>query len=557
MIRRPISPVLLGIWVAAGCLTASAQETSLPPVTNTIALTEVHVIPSPGQPAVFGTVLFRDGLIVGMGPEVVIPGNARVIPGDSMYVYAGFISGLAHAGIPAPEQAPTPERVDDPGNPSPERAGIQPQIRAATLIDPDHKDIASLREAGFTMAHTVPRGRMLPGQGAILLLHGSTPEAMLYREGVSLFSQWVGAQGVYPSNLLGVMATWKQLYRQADFGLKHETSYEITPAGKARPQPTPESKALYPVVRRELPVMFKANDLLSIQRAMNLSEELGFSLMLGEVAEAWELGETLAGRNLPIFLTLELPSLQENLPDPDTIADPLRKEQAMIQRRKQDMILKRIQQAAILTEAEVSYGFATMEVKTKDILPNLELMISQGLSPDVALSALTTTPARLLGLSKVAGVIAPGYLANLVMMEQPFGSEKNALRMTIVEGEVFTYEGKKKKKAAQGADATPIELAGAWSYEVESPQGATTGTITFKGEEGDYQGSIFSPRLGESVPLDNIEVEGNMVSFSYSVSGGGGTFVVEVELEVEGDEFQGNIVVGNFGTFDIEGERIP
>ncbi|NEQ31880.1 MAG: PAS domain S-box protein, partial [Leptolyngbya sp. SIO4C5] len=38
-----------------------------------------------------------------------------------------------------------------------------PEVRAAMLLEPGEKSIEELREAGFTVAHTVPHGEMLPG----------------------------------------------------------------------------------------------------------------------------------------------------------------------------------------------------------------------------------------------------------------------------------------------------------------------------------------------------------------------------------------------------------
>ncbi|MDP5170159.1 MAG: amidohydrolase family protein [Bacteroidia bacterium] len=533
-----------------------AQDIALRPVSSTTALTRVFIVSAPGATPVFGTILIKNGLIEAAGPSVVIPGQARIVDGDSMYVYAGFISGLSQVAVPKPERQESPERVADPGNASRERAGITPQSLVSEKLDPKDKDLSEYRAAGFTMAHVVPMGQMMPGQGALVLLHGDSPEAMLIKDQVSLFAQWQGALGVYPSNLLGVMATWKDLYHKTEMNIRHEKSYAANPAGKARPQTSPEEKALFPVVNRTLPVMFEANDLMSVHRAINLSEELGFSLMIGEVGESWSLAKTFSDKKIPVFLTMDLPELEKDLANPDTITDARRKEAAQLRQRKNEIAMNHINQAKMMAEAGTAFGFSTMEVKPKDVMENLGVMMSHGLSADQALTALTTAPAQLLGLSAVAGTVSPGKMANLVVMDAPFGAEKNSVRMTIVEGEVFQFEAKKKKKA-DAANSAPVLIAGKWRYMVESPQGSNGGILTIKGEDGSYEGTIESDRMGTAVDLNDVTLAGNNLTFSYSVDGGGRSFTVNVDVEVEGDSFEGTVSVGEFGTFDIEGDREP
>lgn len=538
------------------CLNCYAQQTILKPVSDTWALTDVNIVEKPGVPPVFGHILVENGMISAMGPEINIPGNARIVEGDSMYVYAGFISGLSFAGIPEPEQEDRSQRVEDPGNPGNARAGIQPQNLASDILDPEHKDISAFRKAGFTMAQVVPEGRMMPGQGAIILLHGASADEMILKDESSMFAQWRGAGGVYPSNLLGVTATWKDMYRNAAYQEAYQKAYEENPAGKARPKNSEETAALFPVVTGELPVMFRAEDLLAVHRAMALAEDLGFRLMLGEVAQCWSLAQQFASQEeVSIFLTLSLPELEETTADPDTISDPLEKEIAALSQRKYDAAMAHITQAATMQEAGVLFGFSTIEVKSKEVLPNLQIMMEHGLSADAALAALTTSPATLLGVEGVAGTVTPGKLANLVVMTGPFGEESSKIKMTTVEGELFEFEVKKKK--ASSGDAEPVDIAGSWRYTVETPQGSNSGIITFEGEEGDYTGSIENERMGQQVDLETVEVDGNLVSFSYTVEGGGRSFNISVEVEVEGEEFEGDISIGEFGTYDIEGTKQP
>ena len=97
-----------------------------------------------------------------------------------MYVYAGFIDGLSRTGVVKPKEEPSnKEKVKDPGNPPADRAGITPQNDVRSFLNPGDKSIEEFRALGFTTAHVVPFGGMLPGNGAIISLGGKSADDMV------------------------------------------------------------------------------------------------------------------------------------------------------------------------------------------------------------------------------------------------------------------------------------------------------------------------------------------------------------------------------------------
>ena len=74
--------------------------------------------------------------------------------------------------------------------------------------------------------------------------------------------------------------------------------------------------------------------------------------------------------------------------------------------------------------------------------------IARGLSEDAALTAVTLTPAHLLGLSGRLGVIAPGAIANLTVMRGPLFSESSKVREVWVDGN--RYEVAKDESSPKG-----------------------------------------------------------------------------------------------------------
>lgn len=539
----------LSLGLLAVPLHAQVEAEDLPPVSRSYVLTNVFLHPQPGELIEGATVLIEDGLITAVGTDVRIPGEATRVEADSLHVYAGFIDGLSQLGIKEKKDEDR-ERPDDPGNPPPAQAGIQPQRLALDLMDASSSDIEKLRASGFAVSHVVPMGGMLPGQGALVQLGGQDADAMRLRQPASLFVQYEGAGRMYPSNLLGVMATFKQMYRQAVYAMAHEVNYQADPAGLARPAYDRTVQALYPVVERELPAMFLTPKRKDVHRALALREELGFPLALAGVQEGSYVVEALAGQDLPVFLSLELPDKPEEMEEDTTLTELERNERAALVQRRQEAYEQAIGQAQQLHAAGVTFGFASYDLSGKDVPDHLRRLVAETeLTEEAALAALTTDAAALLGLSGQLGTVEPGKIANLVVSEQPYFAEKAKVRMVFVDGMPYEVE-KRKKSSGKG-----VSVLGTWAYTVESPQGKSGGNIVFTGDQSAPEGTITSERTDRATDLEDIFVDGNQLSFSFSFSAGGGSIDIEVSVEIDGETFEGNISYGTYGTFPIEGER--
>jgi imidazolonepropionase-like amidohydrolase len=407
-----------------------------------------------------GTVLVRDGLIAEVGPAVTIPFDAERIDGDSLIVYAGFIDGLSHAGIPAP-----PEDRSGPGganlnraNPTNEQAGIQPDRAAPDLIDPKDKAIEELRKAGFTAAHVVPRGQMLPGSGALVLLAGDDANDMVVKRDVSMFAQIEGANRVYPATPMGVMAKMRQLYREASRRQQIESAYAANATGMIRPEYDPVYYAFFPVIEGDLPVYFYTEDALDIYRGLRLHQTLGFPMVLTGLSQAFESVDLLLDADLPLFLTLDLPELPKKdeakadsttenaeLPPYDPtlhVTDHTNTDTERINLRARQMIYYReyLSTAASFHNAALNFGFSTKDVKPENIQANLRKMIENGLPEEAALAALTVQAADILEVTRSMGTIDSGKMANLVVATGPLFQEKTKIKYVFVDGVKFEYD---------------------------------------------------------------------------------------------------------------------
>ncbi len=539
------------------------RNSTVAPVGRSFVFTNVTIVQTPTKTIKNGTLLIKNGLITALGTEVEIPGEAISIAADSMYVYAGFIDGLSYTGVPRPESSNGRERVNDPGNPSNVQAGIQAGRAVRDVLVPSDKSVSEMRAAGFTAAHIVPRGRMLPGTGAIILLAGDLPEKMILKDKVSLYSQFSTARGVYPSTVIGLMAKWRELYRQARLSKAHEKAYGLNPTAMARPTKDPVLQAFYPVIDQQLPVFFRAEDLSSAYRAMTLQKDLGFPLVIAGLKQGWEISERLKNSGTTVFLSLDLPkNKDEKKKEKDKKEKSEEKaddsatseEMEALKKRRAESFKQYHSQAANIHQAGVPFGFSTLGVKAKDIHGNLRSMIKHGLDEEIALAALTTQAADMLGLSSIMGTLEVGKIANLMITDKPYFEEEAHIRYVFVEGRKYEFEIKEKKKGDPNAQANAL---GSWAYQTETPQGSSEGTIVIKGEPDNLSGTITNSLMGEEVDLDNVKLEGNELSMSFNVDAGGQNLSITISGVIEGDTLEGTMTAGEFGSFELTAERKP
>jgi outer membrane receptor protein involved in Fe transport len=106
------------------------------------------------------------------------------------------------------------------------------------------------------------------------------------------------------------------------------------------------------------------------------------------------------------------------------------------------------------------------------------------------------------------------------------------------------------------ADLTAVVKAdGKWTYTLETPQGASNGTLTIVKEGESYKGTIVSTRSPKEVALTSVVVKGNELTVTYDVSFGGNTASIQMKGIITGDQMEGNITMGQFGSFPMKAKR--
>lgn len=539
-------------------------EETIRPVTNAIAIENATIISKPGMSTNNANIVIKNGVIKSVGANARIPKNAKKLKGDSLYVYPGFIDALGHIAIPKAKEEENKDRPKSPGMATHKQAGITPELKASTIINANDKTVAEWRKMGFTSAHTVPKGKMLPGTGALILLKGSTAEEMLVSDASSLYAQLQGSgRGAAPATVIGVIYKYKELYRQATQAKNHESMFSRNSVGAKRPVYDKALKAFYPVIDRKYPVYFKANKSLDIHRVLQMQKELGFPLVLTGVKDGAAVSSKIKSANASVLLSTDLPKAVEEKKEDDKKEkeEEISEETKAMTARKNEAIKNAESQFLQFNQQGIKTAFTSADAKSKEFFGNLKRMKDAGATDDMILAALTTTPAELLGVSNLMGSLDNGKMGNLVVLNKPMLEKGAQIKYVIIEGELFEYEIKQKKAKKKGdgeevsSEALKV-LLGDWEYTIDTPDQVRKGGLNFSGSPDEIIGIISSDDMGGDTELENVSYSNNEISFNFDIEMGPNTATLEVEATLDGEDMTGNMTVGEFGTFPFSATKV-
>lgn len=530
--------LLLPLLVFAVAVQAQSDPTGKSPATRTYAITNATIVQAPGKVMEGATIIFNNGLISSVGTNVSIPDNAEVIDGTDLFVYPGFIDGMSYTGAVQPKALPRPDNLFTPDPPN-DYAGITPENHVIDQISVSENSINDMRKNGFTISHSVPYGRMLPGSGALItLIDAENRDDLVMYSDVSMFTQFLGAPGAYPGNTLGIMAKWRNLYRNAVNSKQHATMYASNAAGMPRPTRDRTLEAFYPVVSSDKPVFYNASSLLEAQRAMRLQKELGFALTLGNLKEGWDLAPIIKETGTKVFLSLDLPKEPKAAKEKDKTD-----EVKHLEDRRMEFYKKYVTQPVVMEKAGIKFGFSTMGTTGSKVKDNLLTLIEHGLSEDATLAALTINAAQLLNIDHITGTLDAGKLANAVISTGPIFNKESFIKYMFVDGDKYEYDKKEKKSSsAEGSKA----IIGNWTYTVTSPEGVQTGTMTIRENGGALAGTISGMRGGPDSDMKNLTFMDGSMSFDFSFDAGGQSIEIVVVGTVTGNEYDAEASIAAF-----------
>jgi imidazolonepropionase-like amidohydrolase len=466
---------------------------------NLIALTGATVYTEPGKKLDNATVLIADGRISAVGSKVSVPAGYQQIDASRYTLYPGFIDPYSQYGIPAAEKAKPGSYRDAPvytnerkgGNAS--NAAIHAQQRWVTEFQPDAKAAEELRKLGFTAVQSARFDGIFRGQAFVSsLADGLANELVLKADGAQFmaFNKGTSKQS-YPSSLMGSIALIRQTLSDANW---YNSAYGKTDVRYFN-EPVEFNAALQNLSNiQQAGAVFETSDDRSLLRAHQLLSEFNLKnvAMVGSGFEYGRLADIKAsGRSL--ILPLNFPAA----PAVEQVADQLDINLADLRHWE-----RAPGNAAALAVAGVPFALTTYKLKDhKQFWPNLRKAVKHGLPADKALAALTTEPAKLIGVSDKLGKIAPGYQADLVLADGDLFTD-GAIVATWIRGQQHNI-----------AEINPVDFAGDYQLSVAGK----AIKISLKGKADKLSGTAVLLGAGDdvkSVKLDDITTQQQLLQFN-------------------------------------------
>jgi imidazolonepropionase-like amidohydrolase len=422
------------------------------------AIRDARVIPEPGKVLLKATVVIRDGLIEAVGPEVKPPADALLIDGKALTVYPGFIDAMSNWGFdPALRRSETgpPAPVDfasealaatKPDN----RKGMTPEFQVATALRVEEEPADSWRKLGFTAHLISPDGGTIVGQSALVSLSGAPPRDALLKAPVALHLAFQGIPGNdYPRSLMGIIAHCRQTLLDAGYYQRSWAAFDQQGRTGHRPPLDPALEALGSILTRKLPVMFEADSKDEIHRALDFAEEFHFTPIIYGGRDAWKAVDRLKQQQVPVVLRLNYPDkprvrLGRRASGPFYERSPASEGDKPLPPRVEEDVQRQAREelhnASVLQQQGILFAFSGQgQEKPDKFRENLAKVIKEGLPADAALKALTQDAAKILGIDKQLGTIAPGKAAHLIVTDGDFQNAKTQVKFAFADGVRFEY----------------------------------------------------------------------------------------------------------------------
>jgi len=399
--------------IAAMLGAAWCHAASLP----VIAIRNATVHPASGPAIERATVVVRNGLIESVGAGAP-PADAWLVESPGLHVYPGLTDALSTWGMPT---AVARGGAEPPARGPEDRPSNFSWVHSQNLVNPSDRVIASARNAGFTTAVVFPAGAIFGGQGAVLSLAGEKPGQMTVAGSVGQYLSF-GTRGSnsFPGSLMGVIAYVRQIYLDADAYRAEKAAYQTNARGARRPD---YDRALEGVPESPR-ILLPAGWAKEIDRMLTFGAELKRPVILYGAHDAARISGKLASAKVPVLVSLKWPERERD-------ADP----EAEDQLRVLELRDRAPAVPAALAKAGVKFAFYSDGVeRPADLRVAVKKAVDAGLDREVAVRALTLSPAEIYGVSDRIGSIEPGKIANLTVTDGDLFQTSTKVKFVVIDG---------------------------------------------------------------------------------------------------------------------------
>jgi len=501
------------------------------------ALINARIIPTPGKVIAKGTVLLRDGIIEAVGANVTPPADARLWDCTGLTIYPGLIESYAPIGLRKVKK----KAGASPAKPESKHRGprhwnpyVTPERDALLDFQPGTDALKNLRSMGFTAAAIVPAKGLFAGASAVVSLGDGAANEQVIEADVAqtiLFKR-PGTQrfgGPYPSSQMGVIALIRQTFLDADWYRKAQQAYAVKPQGQRRPETNDALAALERALRAKQPVLFDVEDDLNFLRAAKIIQEFGLRARIVGSGHEYRQLEQVRAAGVPVIVPL-------NFPEAPKVASP--EEALSVSLQELSHWEAAPANPMRLHKAGVAIALTTTKLKTvTDFHKQLRTAMRHGLTETAALAALTTTPAKLVGVQDKLGSIEQGKLAHLVVTDGNLFHEDTKIMDVWVDGV--------RHEITARPEADP---RGKWQMTWVIPGRDTlNSTLELTGKVAKLRGTLL--RDSTKIKLKKARVEYKRLSWTLPGKALGFDGIVRLSGVIESNSLSGHGVLPDGRTF--------
>jgi imidazolonepropionase-like amidohydrolase len=392
--------------------TSALSLIAAPALAQSLAIINAHIFSQgPAGEIASGTVLIKDGKITGLGANLVVPKDARVIDAAGQIVTPGLILPSSSLSVAEVEQV---EETRDDG--AGDRMGAAFDVQYG--VNADSALIPLARLGGVTRAVVTPvlgrggggahkddgadafsgsaedgKASLFAGQvAATSLASGSRSPVFKARIGMALDLGEAGAD--YAGGSRG--AAFVLLKSALDDARHYAKNRKGFDAGASRPYPysRDDMEALVPVVEGRVPLLVRVHKASDILQVLKFAQEQNLKLILEGAEEGWRVADAIAKAGVPVLVDaqVDLPGRFETLGSSLDNAGRLNAAGVMV---------------AVLGSRDYN--------NLRQGRFNAGTAVSYGLPYSVALASVTINPAKIWGLADKIGSLEPGKDADLVI----------------------------------------------------------------------------------------------------------------------------------------------
>jgi imidazolonepropionase-like amidohydrolase len=366
--------------------------------TQLIRNATIHV--GNGQVINNGMIKIKDGKIEEVGANVNAPADAVIIDAKGKHVYPGLI--LSNSTLGLIEMGSGSGRAM---NDASEIGDMNVSVRSIVAYNSDSKIINTLRSNGILLANSVPQGGIISGLSSVVQLDAWNWEDAAYStdNGVHFnmpnllirpnpFQQQFGQgnqqnAGDALRNALDRIENVKSFFRQAKgyFGQTNKTETNL------------KFEAVRGLFEKKQKFFVHCDIVKEMLIAIDFAKEFGFDVVIIGGSESFLIPDLLKQNNIAVIL-----GQQHALP---TMAD--------------DDVDQPYKAATALQQAGVLYAINDDDPQNRGRnLPfNAGTAATYGITKEEALTAITLSPAKILGIDSRTGSIEAGKDANIVICE--------------------------------------------------------------------------------------------------------------------------------------------